>query len=260
MTEKIIEKLYGGEVTLEFMPNSHRYRLEGSKDYIPSVTSCTGIIDKSRMLIPWAVGLAGTYIKQYIEENSSPFTTDQLLLVVDEAMRQHQIKKDEAASVGGQVHAYAEQFALAIIDRKVVPAIPDDITDERIRAGINAFLNWFVSNDVQFLYAEKLVYSKSLEYAGLVDAIANVNGKRMLIDYKTSKGVYTEMRYQVAAYCMAFEEEHGEQLDGAMILHFDKETGVCNQYLYSKEDILKDSVAFCACLNLKKREKELAKS
>jgi hypothetical protein len=259
-TEKIIEKLYSGEITLEFMPASHRYRLEGSKEYLPSVTSCTGIIDKSRFLIPWAVGLAGSHIRKYLEENSSPFTTEQILLVVDEAMRQHQIKKEEAASIGGQVHAYAEAFALSIMEKKGVPAIPDDVTDERVRAGINAFLNWFVENDVQFLHAEKLVYSKSLGYAGLVDAIANVNGKRMLIDHKTSKGVYNEMRYQVAAYCMAFEEEHGEQLDGAMILHFDKETGTCNQYLYTREDIRKDSVAFGACLDIKKREKELSKT
>lgn len=131
---------------------------------------------------------------------------------------------------------------------------------ERVRAGINAFLNWFVENDVQFLHAEKLVYSPTHGFAGLVDAVANVNGKRTLIDYKTSKGVYTEMRYQVAAYCLAFEEEYGKSLDGAMILHFDKETGVCNSHPMSEDELTKDSSAFLACLALKKREKELAKA
>jgi hypothetical protein len=157
------------------------------------------------------------------------------------------------------VHAYAEAFALAVIHRSEVPSIPDE-SDERVRAGINAFLSWFNQNDVSFQHAEKLVFSRVHNYAGLVDAIATVNGKRMLIDYKTAKGVYTEMRYQVAGYCLAFEEEHGECLDGAIILHFDKESGVCTPYEYSRDDITADKSAFLACLAIKKREKELAKA
>ncbi len=259
MAEKIIERLYNGNVSLEFLPDSHRYRLEGTKEYLPSVTSCTGIIDKSRVLIPWAVGLAEKHLRTFIESNTGPFGAEELIPIIEEAVRQHQIKKDEAASIGGMVHAYAEAFALAVIAKKDVPQIPED-ADERVRAGINAFLNWFVSNDVQFLHAEKLVYSPTHGFAGLVDAVANVNGRRTLIDYKTSKGVYTEMRYQVAAYCLAFEEEHADSLDAALILQFDKETGVCNPHPLTKDDIAKDSSAFLACLALKKREKELAKA
>lgn len=259
MAEKIIEKLYDGNVSLEFLPDSHRYRIEGSKEYLPSVTACTGIVDKSRVLIPWAVGLAEKHIRAFLESNTGPFSMEEIIPVIEEAVRQHQHKKEEAASIGGMVHAYAEAFALAVIGKKEVPRVPED-ADERVRAGINAFLNWFVSNDVQFLHAEKLVYSPTHGFAGLVDAVANVNGQRTLIDYKTSKGVYTEMRYQVAAYRLAFEEEYGKCLDGALILQFDKETGVCNPLTLTKEELVKDSLAFLACLALKKRERELAKA
>ncbi len=259
MAEKITEKLYGGEITLEHLPDSHRYRIEGSKEYLLSVTACTGIIDKSRFLIPWAVGLAEKHLRSFLESNSGPFTIEEIVPVIEEAVRQHQIKKEQAASIGDMVHDYAEAFALAVIHRSDVPSIPDD-SDERVRAGINAFLNWFNEHDVRFQYAEKLIYSRVHGYAGLVDAIATVNGKRMLIDYKTAKGVYTEMRYQVAGYCLAYEEENGEVLDGAMILHFDKESGVCTPYEYTKEDFKTDESAFLACLALKKREKELAKA
>jgi hypothetical protein len=104
------------------------------------------------------------------------------------------------------------------------------------------------------------VYSQSHGFAGLIDAVADVNGKRMLIDYKTSKGVYTEMRYQIAGYRIAFEEEHGDQFDGGVILHFDKESGVCTPHEYSREELMEDGQAFLACLALKKREKVLAKA
>ncbi len=259
MAEKIVESLYEGSITLEHLPDSHRYRLEGSKEYLISVTACTGIIDKSRFLIPWAVGLAEKHLRSFLESNTGPFSVEEIVPVIEEAVRQHQIKKEQAASIGDMVHAYAEAFALAVIHRSEVPSIPDE-SDERVRAGINAFLSWFNQNDVSFQHAEKLVFSRVHNYAGLVDAIATVNGKRMLIDYKTAKGVYTEMRYQIAGYCLAFEEEHGECLDGAIILHFDKESGVCTLYEYSREDFKTDQSAFLACLAIKKREKELAKA
>jgi hypothetical protein len=260
MAEKIIEKLYRGEVTIEFLPDSHRYRLQGSKEYLLSVTACTGIVDKSRALIPWAVGLAEKHLRSFLESNTGPFSAEEIIPIIEEAVRQHQIKKDQAASIGDMVHAYAEAFALAVIAKQEVPQIPDD-ADERVRAGINAFLNWFVANDVQFLHAEKLVYSREFNYAGLVDAVAVVNGKRTLIDYKTSKGVYSEMHYQVAAYWFAFDEEHGDEgVDDALILHFDKETGNCTTYPIAEAEYLRNFPAFSACLTLKRREKELAKA
>lgn len=259
MTEKIVEKLYDGAVTIEFMPASHRYRLEGSKEYLLSVTACTGIVDKSRVLIPWAVGLAEKHMRAFLESNTGPFSAEEMLPVIEEAVRQHQLKKEEAATIGGMVHAYAEAFAKAVIAKTPVPDIPEGI-DERVTAGINAFLKWFTENDVQFLHAEKLVYSREFHYAGLVDAVAIVNGKRTLIDYKTSKGVYSEMRYQVSAYWFAFNEEYGEEgVDDALILHFDKETGNCTPYQVSQDEYLQNFPAFSACLTLKRREKELAK-
>jgi ATP-dependent exoDNAse (exonuclease V) beta subunit len=62
-----------------------------------------------------------------------------------------------------------------------------------------AFLKWKTDNDVEFLEVERLVYSKQYEYVGRFDLIAKVNGKKMLIDYKTSKGFYPmEMGMQTA--------------------------------------------------------------
>jgi hypothetical protein len=68
------------------------------------------------------------------------------------------------------------------------------------------------------------------------------------------------MRYQIAGYRIAFEEEHGDQFDGGVILHFDKESGVCTPHEYSREELMEDGQAFLACLALKKREKVLAKA
>lgn len=254
---KLTVPLYGGEIVIDFYPDSHRYKLQGNKDYLISATACTGIIDKSRFLIPWAVGLTGAHLRSFLESATGPFQAEELYPVIEEALKQHEIKKTEAASIGEQVHAYAESFAKACLAGVDLPGIPEG-ADERVIAGINGFLSWFTENHVEFMHAEKLVYSKAHGFVGIADAIATVNGKKTLIDYKTSKGIYNEMRYQVAAYRMAYEEEHGS-LEGALILHFDKETGLCNTKPFTDEDQASDAPIFLACYTIKKREKELLK-
>lgn len=256
-TEKQNVALYNGEVKITFYPDSHKYKLDGEKTYLISATACTGVIDKSRFLIPWAVSLAGDYIKNWLATNEGPFLPGQIIPIVDESLKQHTIKKDEAADIGGLVHAYAESFAAVALMGGEVPPIPTD-ADPRMIAGINAFLNWYVQNDVRFIHAEQLVYSRTHGYVGITDAVAKVNGQTLLIDYKTSKAVYNEHRYQVAGYRAAYEEEHGK-IDGALILHFDKETGECGVHPLNDEDHEKDLPVFLACYEIKKREKELSR-
>jgi len=257
MAEKINVSLYGGQVGITFYPDSHRYKLEGEKNWLISATACTGIVDKSRFLIPWAVNLATEHMKKWLEENPGPYLPGQILPVIDEAAKQHEIRKEQAASIGDLVHAFAESTAMVCIHGGEIPPIPED-ADPKLVAGIKAFLDWYVQNDVKFIHAEKIVYSRKHGYVGIVDSIAKVNGRLMLIDYKTSKAVYNEHRYQVAGYREAYEEENGK-LDGVLILHFDKETGECGVHELTDDDHSKDLPAFLACYALKQREKELSK-
>ncbi len=93
---------------------------------------------------------------------------------------------------------------------------------------------------------------------GIFDAVAIVNGKKVIIDYKTSKRVYNDHRYQIAGYRGAYEEENGK-IDGAIVLHFDKETGEFDMVELTDEDYAADYPVFLACYEIKKREKELTK-
>lgn len=268
MSEKITKTLYGGEVVIDFYPASHRYKLQGQKDYLISATACTGIIDKSRVLIGWATGLAGTYLRQYFEKSMvDHYTEAELLPVIEEALKQHQIKKDEAASIGSEVHAYAESFARAVLDKSELPDVPESLSvddpayenREKVRNGIEAFLRWFNENDVKFLESERMIYSRTHGYVGLTDVIAEVNGKKYVMDYKTAKGVYNEHFYQLSGYWLAYEEETGAVLDGGAILHFDKETGGFNFVELSRDEHERNYPVFLACLTIKQREKELSK-
>lgn len=247
-------KLYGGKVEIEYWPETHRYKVNGES--VISVTAATGIVDKSRPLIFWALGLTDKYLRSFLAERPDLVDKAELLLELNVALKQHQIVKEEAASNGKLVHAWAEAFALAKRDGASAPAIGDDLPDAVV-AGINGFLDWVNSHKVTFLETEQIIYSRTHNYVGLVDAVAKVDGKKMLVDYKTSKGIYNEMRYQVSAYRNAWEEERENELDGSVILRFDKETGAFETF--PLEDHQADFTAFLGCLTIKRREKELTK-
>lgn len=270
--------LYGGDVEITFYPDSHRYKKAGDKGWLTSVTAISGIIDKSRVLILWAVGLADSYMKKFFEENSSnQFSSEELLPIITEALNQHNVKRDEAADTGSQVHDMAQRIGEALRDNKSIIEITDeiselekslsnpDLTEEEIAKiqnvinGIQGFINWVVDHQVKFIECERMLYSRKHDYVGLTDAIIELDGKKYLIDYKTSKGVYSDMQYQLAAYTLAYEEETGEKLDGRALIHFDKLTGDFKVYEISEEDNLKNQNTFLACLIVKMREKELSK-
>lgn len=250
-------ELYGGEVLLDFFDSPyHHYKHPGERKHIISVTAVTGMLDKSRFLIPWATGLARDHLRSYFEKSATgKFTIEQLIPVVDEACEKHASVKAAAAGIGDKVHEYAEAFGLAELEGKESPEIPKDALPEVVN-GINAFLGWVLENEVVFEKTEKIVYSKRHDFAGTFDLVAQVNGRRMLIDYKTSKRVYDEYAIQLAGYAIAYEEETGDKPDLSAILHFDKETGKVALHEYAPESIELNKKLFLHMLEAKKIIKE----
>lgn len=253
-TNKQTHTLYDGTVEVTFYPDSHKYQLKGEKTFLISATAITGVIDKSRMLIPWATGLAATFLIDMVERGE-PITTD----AIREAMTQHTIRKDEAASIGTIVHDYAEAFATAKIEGKPLPEIPADAPEAALN-GIMAFIDWTKQHHVEFRETERLVYSKAFGYVGLTDAIAVVDGKLSVIDYKTSKGIYDDHYFQIAGYWAAYTEETAGDIQQGILLHFNKETGEFAAHVIEAADNLKNFGAFLGLYNAKKRLKELQKN
>jgi hypothetical protein len=257
MTNKETRLFYNDTIEIDFYPDSHRYKLKGEKSYLLSATAITGIIDKSRVLINWALGLTGSYIRKYLEEASSNnFSAEELAPIIEEALNQHNVKRDDAADIGSQVHDIAQRIGEELRDGKPLSDISEDLP-EAVKNGVCAFIDWVVEHKVKFLECERMVYSKKHKFVGITDAIVEIDGKKYLIDYKTSKGIYSYMNYQVAGYTIAYEEETKEKLDGQMLIHFNKETGEFAVKDISKEDNIKNRKAFLHCLGVKQREKEL---
>lgn len=243
----MIVKPYPG-VELEFVESTHTFKIDGER--VPGVTSITGIIDKSRPLIYWAVGLAREHLFSSLEVIAKTTDAQKISDIITVACEQHKVKKDEAATSGTKVHQWVQGF----IEGKEV----DIPSDPEVKNGITAFLKWVDSGvQLNFSESEKIVYSKKYNYAGILDAVGEVDGKSCLIDFKTSNAVYPEMILQVAAYANAYEEMTGNKIKMLYIARFDKATGEFHIHKFKNDK--KYIKAFVAALTLKKSLSEIEK-
>lgn len=128
--------------------------------------------------------------------------------------------------------------------------------EKMVLKGISQFHDWASQHDIEWLFTERVIYSKALNYAGTADFGAYIDGKLTLGDYKTGKNVYTDHGMQTASYACALREEleEWEACRNRMIVHMDVEGG--NLTIYDEQkiqeevsghDIQGDMEAFASC-------------
>jgi hypothetical protein len=218
----LTHSLYNGEVLLSFDAKKHSYMVgsefENLRELVPSVTTITGVINKPA-LVGWAVKMTAEYAERefrslWVRTKGKPDEI-KVMSIFRDAKRAHRDHTQDAANIGTIVHNWAEAYA-----KGENPAFP---TNVQARAGVDAFLDWLGSHDVQWIANEAKIYSRKYRYAGTLDADAMVGGERCIVDFKTSAAVWPEMRLQTAAYQAAREEELGIKYARRWIVRFPKD-------------------------------------
>ena len=207
--------LYGGEVELTFDPAKHHYRVHG--EYAPSVTGIIDVLNKPA-LPRWAAKECSLYLLDNLEPGKALDEIEIADLAL-EMKRSPWKKSGRAADIGSLVHDWAESFCAAVMTDLPPPALP---INEQARNSCEAFKTWWAANDIEPLRTEFKIYSRTHHYAGTCDLDAMFNGRRALIDFKSSSGIYDDMALQLAGYRQAFEEETGLAIDTGYIVRFDK--------------------------------------
>lgn len=235
-------------ITLNFDEGRHRFTriIGGISAPVISVTGVTSVIDKSRQLMSWQERITKERLLERL--NSGMDITEKVIL---EAVALHRAEKAKAGTVGDTVHEFAEHWSLGL-----KPEIPEE---PAARNGALAFLKFMDESGMKLSNPEEIVYSKKHNYAGIKDTDGVAKRKLYALDYKTSKGIYLEMRYQVAAYRAAKEEMTKKKYDGTWILRFDKESGDFEPLFIERAESEKDFNAFLGALAIRQREKQLQK-
>lgn len=235
----ITHTLYGGEVVVEFDEKAHRYLANGKP--CQGVTGALKVIDKPA-IGPWMVKMAAQHVADTLRPGIA-LDEIQIGRLVADMKRAHRSTSDEAADIGKLTHAYAEAFA-----RNQHPDLP---VNPQARRACEAFRYWALCVDLQVVHAERIIYSRQHDYAGTCDLVGMVDGKLVVADYKTSSGLYDEMRFQVAAYKLALVEEGVVPPEaGRMILRFAKDGSGFHVHELPAEDEEGDTRAFLAALEL----------
>ncbi len=79
--------------------------------------------------------------------------------------------------------------------------------DKRITGQVEACRRWFSEMEPDVLQVELPVYSKMYQFAGTLDLLANLQGKRCMVDFKAT--LTETVPLQCAAYAIAYEEMDG---------------------------------------------------
>jgi len=161
---------------------------------------------------------------------------------------------DEAADSGTVAHRLVEAHI------KGVEADLSDFTKNQIDAGETgflAFLDWEKEQDIIYEHIEYPVVSQQYRYGGTIDMVAHKNGSLWILDLKTSSGIWPEMKCQVAAYSMAFEEQEQQQVHEWHILKLDKKDGSFQHHKLSGPEVAKAWEVFKHCRALYDLQKEI---
>lgn len=133
----------------------------------------------------------------------------------------------KAAEKGTAVHNAVENF---------IKYGFEDIADE-YNGYFNAYLSWNDKYKPKVIGSEMRLYHKLMMYAGTADMLSEIDGKLVLIDYKTSYSVLKDIYgVQLEAYAQALNMD-GYKIDEKRVLHLKKD-GTWEEVIYPAKDIM----------------------
>jgi len=130
--------------------------------------------------------------------------------------------RDEAGRRGSKVHSLTEDY-----DTGLEVSLFDGEGDLNISLMEWNMFSRYVEFSNRFPHANEIIeaqlISSTLGYAGTLDRIINLNGKKVLVDIKTSNAIYESYWLQLAAYKNLLEEA-GTMVDDSAILWLNAKT------------------------------------
>lgn len=155
---------------------------------VPGVTTVLSVLSKPA-LVTWAnrLGLEGVDVTKYV---------------------------DKTANIGTLAH-YLVECEIKGEEPDLEPFSQEEI--RRARWAFNSFRTWKDTHRPRFVASELQLVSERYGYGGTVDAVAVIGGKRWVVDFKTSKALYSEHIIQTAAY-LHLARENGYRVGGTRIV------------------------------------------
>jgi len=133
------------------------------------------------------------------------------------AGRKHTDTSQRAADAGTLAHAMVEAH---IRGRDWSPnGHPPELV-ARAQGAFEAFCEWEMGTRLRIVATEVHLVSERHQFGATPDAVALINDRLRMPDWKTGKGTYADHVMQLAAYVHIWEEVTAMPLDGADLCRF----------------------------------------
>ena len=248
---------YAGTVVLRFSKAIWTYFLQGPDGGLTPIKGVTNTLKiiggkKTDMLINWAVKKDTEKLLALLAECQrldgfveAPW--DEVVEMVATAKREHVERLETAGEIGHGAHEHLEAIAKTLMarqDNRLAELLAKWPEDEQSCNAAIAAVAFLVDHNVRFIASEQRVMSRSWMTCGTMDGDALIDScdrvecpcqkfpafkdKRVVLDYKSSNGVYSSMFGQMAFYRFAKCEEAefcGEPIryDGSVLLRIGKD-------------------------------------
>jgi hypothetical protein len=135
------------------------------------------------------------------------------------------------------------------------PLVDAEVFD-KAKTAFSAFKEWAKQSKIKVEQTEVQLVSEKHRFGGCFDGITRA-GKRAILDWKSSNGIYPDYLKQIRAYGALWDEHHPDDpiTDGYHLIRFDKQYGDFHAHYWQNLDSAWDS--FLLLRQLYEIEKEL---
>lgn len=268
---------YNDEIELKYDARNHIYYLVTPLGLLPQlgVTDTCGIINKSDVLVPWAVKMMAQKLLESVPRDGisdfiAPMSYAEFESHVMAAKSAHRDRLTEAANIGHLAHEWIERqinCALAawhdqVSQLKALEPLPSDPLAANCCL---AAVDWMSRHNIRWCHTEHKIYSKRYGYAGTMDGLClaascddprccptSFSDRLSLVDWKTSNALYPEYLLQTAAYAQAYQEEHNVLVADRWLIRLGKQDAAFEVWHIEQQDYQDDLRAFLDAVDLVK--------
>lgn len=201
-------------IVLNFSEGTHRYKVADPLEYSgykPGVTSILRVLNKPLLMQYAANKAVDTFYESY-SEATELWNEEDFKDLCRKAKYAHLTYRDAKAEIGKKVHEWIEDYIAGKTGMSV---------EKEMEASIRAFIDWEAMNKPEYVFSEKILYSKKHDYCGTMDCAAVIDGIKTIIDFKTGEPdkeyvkrsytgrtrSYNEHFIQTGGYSVALNEE-----------------------------------------------------
>jgi ATP-dependent exoDNAse (exonuclease V) beta subunit len=184
---------------------SRYYEVDGLR--YPSVTSVLGKVYPKPALYNWFAKRGREAMRDYLVEHIGEPISDGLL---EEAVAEAKIRPAKDASEAADLGSQAHDLISAELLGQTLPVPP------ALEAVMDSFHSWRSDERLTLVDSETAVVGDG--YAGTIDALwQREDGSYLLVDWKTSKGLYQDHSVQVATYARLLRQHTNVRVDAALV-------------------------------------------